>query len=182
MNIPKTIKSEIVFEQSLIKIRKDRLQKTTSETYDYFSVITPPIAVVILAITPDGFIVTQKEYRHPTAHTLLSLPGGFIEDKENILEAARRELLEETGYDAETFIEMGSAYPYAGFSPQKTCYILAKNAFLKSSPQHEISEIIATSLSSFEDLKKEIDTHPPLDISVCAALFFYQNISLKKWW
>lgn len=175
MQIPKILKSEIVFEQSLIKIRKDRLQKANLEEYDYFSLVTPPIAVVILAITSDHFIVTQQEYRHSTGHVLLSLPGGFIEPKENILDGARRELLEETGYDAESFIEMGSAYPYSGFSPQKTCYILAKNAYLKSLPQHEISEVIVPSLTSFEGLKKEIDKRSPLDISVCAAIFFYQN-------
>lgn len=61
--------------------------------------------VFILAVTPDRKIVLCEQYRVPLGQTIMEIPAGLVEDKtefanETFEEAARRELFEETGYEA----------------------------------------------------------------------------------
>lgn len=165
--------SSLVFEESLIKIQRDTLQLNRSPPYRYYSLLTPPYAVVILALTHQGAYVLNEEYRHPTKQFLLSCPGGFLnEEKEEPIEAAKRELEEETGFHAEAFTLLGSAYPYAGISRQKTIYVKATGAFLAVQPSLEPSEIIRTRLMTPQQLNQAIDEGAELDGTLCTALFF----------
>jgi len=65
----------------------------------------------VLAITKDGKVVLVKQYRHGVEEVLLELPGGVIEDGEDPLIGVQRELLEETGYTTDNFLNVGSFYP-----------------------------------------------------------------------
>jgi ADP-ribose pyrophosphatase len=56
---------------------------------------------VVLALTPDDQVVLVREYRPGPEQSLLELPGGSVAPGEEPLEAARRELLEETGYEGD---------------------------------------------------------------------------------
>jgi len=67
--------------------------------------------VTILALTKKQEIMLIKEYRHGVRKIILQLPGGSVDEGENPLEAAKRELLEETGYQSDTFIEIGQVNP-----------------------------------------------------------------------
>jgi ADP-ribose pyrophosphatase len=68
-------------------------------------------SVAIVATTPGNTILLVRQYRPAVAAVTLELPAGHIEPGETPEQAARRELLEETGYTAETFT------PLATFSP-----------------------------------------------------------------
>src|SRR5882672_2146180 len=57
---------------------------------------------------PDGRLVLMRHYRHGPGRMTHSLPSGFIEGDESPAEAAKRELLEETGYVADKWSELGS--------------------------------------------------------------------------
>ena len=72
-------------------------------------VIVHPGAVVILPFLADDRIVMVRQYRHSVERELLELPAGTIEPNEKPIETARRELIEETGYEA------GSIQPLAEF-------------------------------------------------------------------
>lgn len=65
----------------------------------------------VLALTKNNEVVLVKQYRHGVQESLLELPGGIIEDDEDPLDGARRELMEETGYLAKDIVEVGRIYP-----------------------------------------------------------------------
>lgn len=67
--------------------------------------------VNVLALTKDDQVVLVKQYRHGVRDVLLELPGGVVEDGEEPVQGARRELLEETGYTTSEFIQVGKLYP-----------------------------------------------------------------------
>jgi ADP-ribose pyrophosphatase len=170
--IPSTEQSQLIFEESFLKIKRDRLRLQQADPYFYYTLLTPAFAVVVLAMTNEGFYVLNQEYRHPTKKMLICCPGGFIDENEDPLIAAKRELEEETGYTAENFTLIGSAYPYPGISGQKTFYVKAENAKFYTPPRLEPSEIIQTQLFKPEELTHLFSQQIEFDGTLCTALFF----------
>ena len=72
-----------------------------------FWVVAPSDWVNILAITPEGELVLVEQYRHGTDTVTIEIPGGAVDPDEPALEAAKRELEEETGYTSTRWIELG---------------------------------------------------------------------------
>ena len=73
---------------------------------DYYQLDMPSFAC-ILAETADGRTIVYKQYRHGSRRTGLVFPGGHLEPDEAPLEAAKRELLEETGFVSDSWGELG---------------------------------------------------------------------------
>lgn len=70
--------------------------------------------VVVLAATAEGSLLLVRQYRPAVGRETLELPGGHIENGESPEAAARRELAEETGYEAERFELLGKLAPDPG--------------------------------------------------------------------
>jgi|688.fasta_scaffold01230_6 ADP-ribose pyrophosphatase len=170
--IPETTKSDLVYD-GFLKIRRDRLRLPNGTDYYYESLLTISSAVAVVAITHEGQFILNEEYRHPTNQILLGLPGGYIDAKETPLEAAKRELTEETGYAAETFSLLNEIYPYPGISSQKLFVILAEGAKVLKKPELEPAESIHSILKYPDELKAMILAGYPLDGILCSALFLY---------
>ncbi len=178
--IPLIQESETVFHDSIIYLRRDRLQRDDHPPYPYYVLELRPFAVIILAFTKDNKILTIQEYRHPTGHFILSYPAGYVETDEDFLHAAKRELLEETGYQAELFEIIGKAYPYAGISNQQNIYVRALGASYLQPPELEKSEIIQTKLMTKTELLKHVQNHVEMDANILTALSFHDLAALPN--
>lgn len=179
LSLPMVKKSDILHDD-FFKIKLDELVLPNQKSYKYYTLITPGSAVVILGVTENGLLIINEEYRHPPGKVLLSCPGGFMDPNEKALQAAEREFLEETGYSAESFIIIGSAFPCPGITNQRIYYILADKAYKQGSPQHETAEIIRTSLQSHSEITQKISSGLDVDGTLCTALFFYDLWKKKR--
>lgn len=74
---------------------------------DYHRIVFPDCAGVVARV-PDGRILVQRQYRHGPGRVCLTLPGGAMNAGELPLQAAQRELREETGYEARQWKPLGS--------------------------------------------------------------------------
>jgi ADP-ribose pyrophosphatase len=171
--IPEVKRSETVYK-GYFEVREDLLQLPHGPKRIYTVLLNAPEAAVALAETPDGKLVLNKEYRHPTGKWLYGCPGGRVDPGESPLEAARRELLEETGYSTTEFQFLGTAYPFPAVSQQRIHYILAKNVALTHPTQHETFELIHVELKTLQELQEEIAKGGLIDGVLCTALFFRQ--------
>jgi len=125
----KTLKSEIILENDFFKVQKDRCEKTNGEIIENYYTVHRPNVAIIIAFTPDMRLILINQYRHPVHSTDYELPAGFIEPFENdIMQAAKRELLEETGYEAESLTKIQETFSSAGFMSNHVNFFIGFNA------------------------------------------------------
>lgn len=115
-------------------------------------------AAIIFPITEDNKVILAIEPRVFTKRTVgVDLPAGYIEENEEPLEAAKRELLEETGYEAEQFIYLGSFYQDQGCSGAYNYYYVALNCKKVSNQKLDEGEFIKYRLVTLQELEELIN-------------------------
>lgn len=125
----KILKSEEIIKNKFFSIHKDQCEKTDGKIIeDYYTANRPDVAMII-AFTPEMALVMIHQYRHPVHSADYEIPAGFIEPYEkNIIEAAKRELLEETGYETDQLIQIQDTYSSAGFMSNHVFFFIGFNA------------------------------------------------------
>lgn len=106
----------------------------------------------VLALTKDGEVVLVKQYRHGVCDALLEFPGGVVEDGEDPLDGARRELLEETGYESSNMIQIGKFYPNPALQTNILHCFLARDAEKVSGQNLDPGEDIEVHLVPLDEL------------------------------
>lgn len=108
-------------------IRLDRCELPDGHTAEYH-LLEYADEVMVFALTKNREVVLIRQYRYGVQDAILELPGGSVDAGESPLEAAKRELMEETGYASDTFIEVGCASPNPAIYTSKIYSFLATNA------------------------------------------------------
>lgn len=102
------------------KFRMDNCELPSGKPYKAF-VLEFDAWANVLAITKNNEVVLIRQYRHGVQDVLFELPGGVVDEGEDPLEGAKRELLEETGYGGGNIVEVGRVYPNPAIQ-QNTLY------------------------------------------------------------
>jgi ADP-ribose pyrophosphatase len=95
-------------------------------------IVHPKGAVAILPVTETGYLLLRP-YRYAIGQYIYEAPAGTMEDGEEPAETARRELIEEAGMAAKTFIPRGFIYTTPGFTDEKIWLFEARGL----TPSHE---------------------------------------------
>lgn len=106
----------------------------------------------VLALTPQNEVVLIRQYRHGVRDFLWEIPGGVVEDGEAPLEGVRRELLEETGYTASEFIQVGQMYPNPALQTNTMYSFLALGAEKVADQSLDAGEDIEVHLVPLDEL------------------------------
>jgi 8-oxo-dGTP pyrophosphatase MutT (NUDIX family) len=99
--------TERLVERWWMTLRVDRVQIPGGPVLDEFHVLETPDWACVLALTDDGQAVLVDQYRYAIDRMSLELPAGVIDDGEDPLAGAQRELLEETGFVADRWTAVG---------------------------------------------------------------------------
>lgn len=126
--------------EGFIRIESRRYQLPNGNTTRW-DILAGGRTVAIVAITDNGTVVLARQYRPGPGRVLDELPGGMVDRGEGVLEAAARELLEETGYSAEALEVVGHSW-LAGFSTIERYAVLARGCRRVADPAGHDDEII----------------------------------------
>ena len=107
--------SEAVFDGRLLHVRRDtvRLPNGRTSTREY---VVHPGAVLIAPRLDDGRWVVERQFRYPVGRVFLEFPAGKRDPGESARETGERELLEETGYRADSWTKLGDLHPGVGYT------------------------------------------------------------------
>ena len=136
----KQLSTEIVFKGKIFDIKHDEIELSNGAR-SFRDVILHPGGVVIVAQKGDKILLV-KQYRYAISEAIYELPAGKLEYGENPLDAAKRELREETGYIADNWTSLGFIHTTAGICNEKLYLFKAEiNNFIGQKPdENEIIE------------------------------------------
>lgn len=133
---------------SRFEIIEDKLKTADQQFYYSFIKIKPGICAIIE--TEKGFVVL-KEYRYPIKSWTYEFAAGIIDEGETPVEAAIREIKEETGFIADEIKELGIFYPSFG-ATDEMIYLFHAKCSLKADAETEFSEFIKYEIMSEQEV------------------------------
>ena len=136
-----------------------------------FSVIDSPHWVNVVAITDSDEIVLVRQYRHGTREQTLEIPGGLIEPDESPERAGRRELREETGYEAAQWLEIGVVEPNPAIQTNRCYTFLATGARRVGELELDPGEVIAVELRPLATIDAMVQSGEITHALVVAAFY-----------
>lgn len=174
----KTLSKKPVFENGkFVKIENHKIELHDGKVIDDWSWIILPNYVNVAVITDDQKYLCFRQTKYAINGTSIAPIGGYIEPNENPLDAAKRELLEETGYSANEWIDLGNFVVDANRGCGNAYLFLAKDA-------KKITESIKDDLEEHELLlldKHEL--HTLLlngEVKILSwALTFFKSLMIK---
>ena len=177
----RVLKSQVVFRGPVFYVSSDRVQEP-SGIVARRDMVRHPGSVVIMAVDgsrPQLRVLLARQYRYAAGQELWELPAGRIDSGEQPQAAAKRELLEETGYAAEEWVLLGRSLPNPALHSNRIHHFLARGARRVRDPEPDENESLATTLKGLEETKRLLDGGL-IDQSMVVAAFYYFDAFFRK--
>ena len=127
---------ELAYQGTVLKVYKDHMKFSNGNTEDW-DFIHHDGAAAVIPVMDDGKILMVKQYRNALERDTLEIPAGKLDSKaEDRLDAAKRELYEETGYRAGKYTDLGPLYTTPAFVDEVIEMYLAEELHTEDDGQH----------------------------------------------
>ena len=176
--------SQVAFEGPLFRVLRDHIIEPGGRE-SHRDVIRHNGSVVILATDPgkrkkDPWIVVERQYRHAAGQFLWELPAGKLDAGETAMEGAKRELAEETGYQASKWSPLIEYYASPGFLGEAMKVFLAEGLIAGEATPEE-DEQIDFRLVKLSEMLEMIDKGRIIDGKTLTTILLYaRKLGLKR--
>ncbi len=163
--------SRNIYEGQILRLRLDKVQLPTGRVAMREIVEHRP-AVGMLPVLEDGSVLLIRQYRDAIRQEILEIPAGILNPGESPIEAARRELQEEVGYDATEMEEWGTFFTSPGFSDEELTVFYA-TGLVESALEPDDDEFIDVVRVEREQIRGLLASGQIRDAKTAAALAWY---------
>jgi 8-oxo-dGTP pyrophosphatase MutT (NUDIX family) len=167
----KLISSSHEVSYRIFNLRTDRARSPRTRRIHDFYVLESLDWVNVIPLTPANEVVLVRQYRHGTREVTLEIPGGLVEPDDSAEQSARRELREETGYEARAMVPLGAVHPNPAFL-NNLCYTyVALDVVLAGAQEQDEKEDIEVVLKPMPELRRSIQEGEITHSLVIAAFY-----------
>lgn len=171
--------SKYILQRPWATLRVDKLQLPNGNIKDEYYVLEYPAWVNMVAFTEDDQLLFVRQYRHGANEILVELPAGVVDAGELPEEAARRELLEETGYAFDSVEYICELYANPATSGNLTYTYVFKGGQKVQEQQLDISEDIEVIIMGIAEAKQLLFDNKIGQALHASALFYsFQKLGL----
>lgn len=175
----KKVTSRAAYRGRMLRVNEDevRLPDGSMASREY---VLHPGAAIILPLFDDGAVLIERQFRYPIGQHFYELPAGKLEADEAPIETAKRELLEETGYLAAEWRELGRLHPCIGYSDERIDFFLARKLEFKGA-QPEEGEFLETLRVPLAEAVDWIRRGRITDTKTILGLFWAEKLLREDW-
>jgi ADP-ribose pyrophosphatase len=168
------ISSKSIADCRIFKVREDLCERERDGKRSGFYIIECPDWVNIIALTPEKEVVLIDQYRYGAEEVLTEIPGGIVDKGEAVELAAKRELLEETGYSSENWVYLGGSLPNPAMQNNTVHHYLAIDCVKSAETAFDEHESMVTKLTPAAEIEEMIRTGEIGMSQVVAAFYYYK--------
>jgi ADP-ribose pyrophosphatase len=173
----KVNKKELLYAGRVFKLMRENITLENGVTTS-LDIIRHPGASAMVPIYDNNTVLLIKQYRHAVGGFIWEVPAGTLNDSEAPLECAKRELVEETGFNAETWEKLGEITPVPGYSDERIHVFLASD--LRPARQNlDSDEVLSVHKIKLNDVVDMVNKGEIQDSKTISSLFMAINW-LKK--
>jgi 8-oxo-dGTP pyrophosphatase MutT (NUDIX family) len=137
-----TTNNRVEYTTNIFKVLKREMEIPSENHKAMFSILEAPDWINVIALTPENDIVLVEQYRYGIEKPTLELPGGVSDPGESPLASSKRELLEETGFSSDEWVDLGRVASNPAMLTNYTHTYLAKNCIKTADQQLDGNERI----------------------------------------
>lgn len=175
----KILSSEYLVRAPWAVLRKDSCEMPNGHIVPEYYVLEYPNWVSVVGVTTENEIILVKQYRHGVGKSILEIPGGVIDEGEDSLTAAKREMLEETGYQFDSFDKICELYPNPATSNNKNTTYLALGGKKVQEQELDTQEDIDVMIVSIDEVKALV-LQNKIGQSLHTSSLFYALLKLER--
>lgn len=168
--IETTVNTERVFDGVLMKVNRDTV-KLPNGQHAIREYTEHPGAVMIIPVLPDGRYVMERQFRYPLHRVFLEFPAGKIDPGEDPAVTAKRELKEETGYEATALEYLTTIHPVISYSTEAIALYKA-TGLTQGKRQLDDNEFLDIELMSPDELMQGIRLGEVTDVKTVIGAFW----------
>lgn len=173
----KTLNSSLKYEGRIVDVYLDEIELPDGN-FSKREVVTHPGGVCVAALNENGEFLLVEQFRYAFKTEILEFPAGKLEPKEDPLEAALRELKEETGYEALDIHPLGKLYPSVGYLTE-TIYLYYAPVTKFTGQALDPQEFLNVKTYTYEELESLVMQDELSDAKTIALLYKLKNIREK---
>ena len=167
----RTLSTRNIFQGKVISLQVDEVQLPNGEISTR-EIVRHPGAVAVLALKDDKMIVVEQ-YRKALEKSQIEIPAGKLEPGEDPLEAAKRELEEETGFVCESLVHIGSFYTSPGFADE-LLHLYAAEQLREGEKRPDEDEFLECGAITLDEARRYIREGRISDAKTIAAVYAWQ--------
>ena len=177
--VERKLDSQELFKGHFLHAFRDtvRLPDGAEATREY---VVHPGAVVVIPMLDDGRLVLERQFRYPNSQVFIEFPAGKIDEGEDYLDCAKRELVEETGYTAREWHYLTTIHNAIAYSDEHLELYLAKGLVAGEARLDE-GEFVECFTATLDEMLEWVRTGTITDVKTIIGTFWLDKLRRNDW-